>query len=195
MRTLFMSLSLLMFGACASDEDAPPITPDADVSNTDLDTVPNPDGSEDASDSIAPSDVPDLIEPCGGACLLGEICIENQCVCDPSPVSFKEDLVKPMQTTCGPGCHVSEEENGGYQRLNLHENFAYRALIDVPTTACDGTRTRVRPGSIRDSYIYNKLTDTDLCDEGQAMPIGRMPWPEARIAALGRWICQGALDN
>lgn len=132
------------------------------------------------------------------ACAPGERCEEGRCVCDPTPVSFATEIAPLLRTGCGPGCHVyNAAVTSGSAGLNLAPHFAHGELVGVPTTQCatrDPERLRVEPGAPSRSYLLHKLEGREMCS-GVRMPKGRSAWPVDRVALIGRWICQGALDN
>jgi len=213
----------LVSGGC-SDDAEPIVTPDAEVSPVDVDSdvgdigVPDtgaevsPDavettdgaGSPDAADMVDVSDhvdEPDLVEEvvttrCPETpCEHGELCSDGVCVCDPTPVSYRDDIAPKLSAGCGPGCHVYNGSiASGSAGLNLARSFSYQELVEVRTFQCGDDRVRVAKGDVGASYLIDKMLGRQMC-AGVRMPKGRSLWSASDMALVGRWICQGAEDN
>jgi hypothetical protein len=90
-------------------------------------------------------------------------------------------------------CHTNVGRNpaGG---LNLLSDFAYAALVNVPSVTNPG-RVRVVPGDPDASILIRKLEGTPGTS-GQRMPIGGPPYlTSGQVLIIRRWIEAGALNN
>jgi hypothetical protein len=165
-------------------EDVSRDTEDGEAGTTSPDTVPVDTIPADTSvdtvdnDTMSPEVEPDTsaadaaMVPCDEGCPPGTVCDEDVCVCDTTPVSFATDVAG----------------------LNLAQVHAYGDLVGVAAFQCRDGRQRVVPGDPGASYLMDKMLGVDMCS-GVRMPKGRQLWSAADLAMLGRWICQGALDN
>ena len=98
-------------------------------------------------------------------------------------------VVQPV-LTCGGAetCHQTSLAN---------PNVNYGWLVNQPASGCMDGRLRVKPGEPENSYLVDKLTNTNLC-KGTGMPKGfngYSPLPDNQIQAVVDWICQGAKEN
>ncbi|MFO0592940.1 MAG: hypothetical protein U0441_35690 [Polyangiaceae bacterium] len=98
-------------------------------------------------------------------------------------------VVQPV-VTCGQAetCHQVSLGN---------PNVNYGWLVNQPADGCMDGRLRVKPGEPENSYLVDKLTNTNLC-KGSGMPKGingYSPLPDNQIQAVVDWICQGAKQN
>jgi hypothetical protein len=187
-------------------EDVSRDTEDGEAGTTSPDTVPVDTIPADTSvdtvdnDTMSPEVEPDTsaadaaMVPCDEGCPPGTVCDEDVCVCDTTPVSFATDVAPRFTTGCGPGCHVYTNAASGSAGLNLAQVHAYGDLVGVAAFQCRDGRQRVVPGDPGASYLMDKMLGVDMCS-GVRMPKGRQLWSAADLAMLGRWICQGALDN
>jgi hypothetical protein len=181
----------------AEERDAP-----ADTSTPDT-AVPR---DTTASDVLADSAVADVLDTadagvdtalpvtCDEGCPPGTVCDSGVCVCDPTPVSYSSDIAPRFTTGCGPGCHVYTNAATGSAGLNLALVHSHKDLVGVTASQCRDGRQRVVPGDPAASYLMDKMLGVDMCS-GVRMPKGRQMWSATDLAMLGRWICQGALDN
>ncbi|MCC6622638.1 MAG: hypothetical protein IT385_15350 [Deltaproteobacteria bacterium] len=154
--------------------------------------VPSSDGGPEVEVEVEGPPGCDADTPCDP----GLVCVEGECACDETPVSFV-DQIQPLFTTgCGPGCHVYSSATSGSAGLNLHKSHAFADLVGVPAYQCSGdaARARVSPGDVGGSYLMDKLIGRDMC-RGIRMPKGRSPWSADKLALVGRWICQGARND
>ncbi len=93
------------------------------------------------------------------------------------------------------GCHDSAVAWQG--NLDLSTGNAWKSLVNQPAVQAaakkDG-KLLVVPGHPEQSYLYEKLTATT---EGRLMPYGATaPYdPDCSIAAVKKWIENGALDD
>lgn len=169
------------------------------VSPDDVDTTPTNDVVTDIDDAATEIAEEVIAAACltDADCHPGELCIDDACTCDPSPVSFTNDLVPLFKNTCGTSCHVVSLPTGGSAGLNLSAAHAHGELVLADATQCrgaDADRLRVVPGDIGASYLMDKLLGRRMCS-GVRMPKGRAAYTSAQLAAVGRWICQGATAN
>gem|GEM_PF-4206887 len=130
-------------------------------------------------------------------CDPGLLCVDNVCSCDPTPVSFAADVVPLFKSTCGTSCHVVNSATGGSAGLNLNTNFAFAELVAKDASQRRGAnadRLRLVAGDVGASYLVDKLLGRDMCS-GARMPKGRAAYNATQLSTVGRWICQGALEN
>ncbi len=164
-------------------------------------------GTPETMDMVEVNDtveVPDLVEEVEEVvtshcpetpCQPGELCTEGVCVCDPTPVSYRDDIAPKLASGCGPGCHVYNGSiASGSAGLNLSRSFSYQELVEVRTFQCGDDRVRVARGDVGASYLIDKMLGRQMC-AGIRMPKGRSVWSASDMALVGRWICQGAEDN
>jgi hypothetical protein len=212
------------FFACDSTPEAPPDTTQpveiVEEASLELD-VPETTPDVEAAEEVAPEAVeeavaettPDVIEDThpevtddtspapacvsDSDCAPGTLCIDDTCTCDPTPVSFADDIVPLFASTCGASCHVVSSATGGSAGLNLKAAFAHAELVSVDASQCRNARAdqlRVVPGDVGKSYLMDKLLGTNMCT-GTRMPKGGSKYSAARLSMVGRWICQGAPNN
>nr|MDJ0905603.1 hypothetical protein [Woeseiaceae bacterium] len=75
--------------------------------------------------------------------------------------------------------------------LNLSDEATSRAnLVGVPTTQLGGAGIRVISGDPDNSYLIQKLENAAGI-EGQQMPLGAAPLPQATIDVIRQWITDG----
>lgn len=94
-----------------------------------------------------------------------------------------------FDTTCATsGCHDSASAEGD---LDLSDaDTAYKQLVGVAAVDDDaGGLERVTAGNAADSVIIMRISGTDL---GPRMPQGNAVLPEKAIAAITKWINDGA---
>jgi len=178
-----------------TSEPADLVSPD-DVTSP-IDTSPIDVTDFDAADAETASEVITVACLIDADCQPGELCIDDACACDPSPVSFTNDLVPLFKNTCGTSCHLVSLPTGGSAGLNLSAAHAHGELVLADATQCrgaDADRLRVMPGDIGASYLMDKLLGRRMCS-GVRMPKGRAAYTSAQLATVGRWICQGAAAN
>jgi hypothetical protein len=95
---------------------------------------------------------------------------------------FATDVAPIFQARCGGvECHGS----------NFGPTRGWHALVNVPAPECNPSRAYVAPGSPSQSYLYQKLTGTQLCG-GTSMPRGGPPLTDGELATVFGWICNGA---
>lgn len=87
-------------------------------------------------------------------------------------------------------CHKASSPDG---QLDLSTRaMAYAELVGVPAV-CSGGGTLVIPHDARQSLLWRKVAQVDLC--GARMPRTGSPLNAAQILEIERWIEAGALDN
>jgi hypothetical protein len=75
--------------------------------------------------------------------------------------------------------------------LDLALGNSYAALVDKPTTQCNGSRLRVAKGKPDESYLIDKITGIDLCGTSKRMPpSGSLSMTDIQL--ISNWICAGA---
>lgn len=111
-------------------------------------------------------------------------------------VSFSEDVVPILQSTCVPTCH---EQGGEWEFLDLDID-PWSSLVSVPASQLL-RMSFVEPGSLESSYLWHKINDTHFDVGGKGLP---MPKPsqqvdpeltDAQIDAIAAWILQGAQND
>jgi hypothetical protein len=120
--------------------------------------------------------------------------------CDGAPtVSFSTDVLPLLVESCSfSSCHAGAQPDAG---LDLTEGNAYGELVNIATSQCNGSRTRVIPGDPAESYLVDKLLGVDMCGTGQKMPrtyppgSSASPWTPEKTAIVEAWVCGGALDD
>jgi hypothetical protein len=97
--------------------------------------------------------------------------------CSPDTVYFQQAILPILVSNCAvPGCHDAITREEGY-------NFTtYENVMKV-----------VRPGRPGDSELYEVITDPDPDDRMPLRP--RPPLTPTQIAAIEKWIRQGAKNN
>ena len=65
-------------------------------------------------------------------------------------------------------------------------------FIGAPADECCNQRELISPGHPERSYLVDKLQGQRLC-YGTRMPQNRGPLPDAELAVIQAWICQGAV--
>lgn len=186
--------------------EVPDVGPDAADGSDSADTVAPLDTSDthdgvDVADVAGVADVADVADEVIEArcpetpCEPGELCQVGVCVCDTTPVSYRNDIAPKFATGCGPGCHVYNGSiASGSAGLNLALAFSHQELVEVRAIQCGDDRVRVASGDVAASYLMGKLLGRRMC-AGVLMPKGRPAWSATDLALVGRWICQGAEDN
>lgn len=109
--------------------------------------------------------------------------------CGPD-VSFAADVLPILTNTCTAiGCHAGARAAAS---LSLEPTRAYSELVGVPAS-CGGS-VLVRPGSVAESYLVNKLTNVGICS-GTEMPKRGQMLPVSEIDTIRTWICLGARND
>lgn len=138
---------------------------------------------------------------CGTACGPGSSCMDGQCQCGSTAISFANDVQPIFTSHCASaGCHDGlgapggpggpGGPPGGATSLDLTVGNAYQSLLET-TTACGAV---VVPGDAPSSILIGKLTGTNICS-GSQMPKGDAPLARELIDTVASWICQGAENN
>lgn len=120
--------------------------------------------------------------------------------CD-AGVTFQQVLSTNLNS-CGSvgggilrGCHQVDAPAGN---LDLRPGAAYGALVSAPAAKAIG-KMRVAPGRPLESFLYQKLTNTQGATEGDPMPKGEgIMWhlpPDADLERLRCWINRGAPND
>jgi hypothetical protein len=120
--------------------------------------------------------------------------------CD-AGVTFQQVLTMNLNS-CGSssggvlrGCHQVDPPAGN---LDLRPAAAYRSLVSAPATQAVG-KLRVVPGRPLESFLYQKLTNSQATAEGLPMPQGEgimwQPPPDAQLERLRCWINRGAPND
>lgn len=203
-----MTLLLLLLGCPPGD--APPIGDDDDsaepgVAPVDADGdgfASEETGGEDCNDGdpeIHPDwQLPDpaerLAEPLRADVVDG---VDNDCdgEVDEGPflARFGPDVLPIFAASCAANqCHHAP---AGPEGLSLDGGDVWGDLVDAPAT--QSALVRVAPGDPLGSYLWHKLTGTQLeaGGYGETMPFDQPPLEEAELDAIYRWILEGAEDN
>lgn len=97
--------------------------------------------------------------------------------CSPDTVYFQQAVLPILVSNCAvPGCHDAATHEKGFVFTN------YENAMKV-----------VRPGRPNDSKLYEVITDTDPRNRMPRPP--RAPLTMEQIAAIEKWIGQGAKNN
>jgi len=96
----------------------------------------------------------------------------------PGDVSFASDVAPILLAQCG-NCHGEQDPEANLRMTSLE------TLIKG-----GGTGPAVVPGKGADSLLVKKLKGMGV--DGQRMPLGKPPLPDAQIAMIAKWIDQGA---
>lgn len=105
-----------------------------------------------------------------------------------SGLSLAADVYPVWNPMVRCDCH-----NGGAGGLSMGTpEDAYMELVGVPANGAP--LSRVEPGSSADSYLWHKLSGTqvDVGGGGQQMPLGAPPLDPATIDLIAQWIDEGA---
>lgn len=109
-------------------------------------------------------------------------------------VSFAADVAPIFQSKCATsGCHTGSLPDGG---MNLGAESAYEATVNHATKSCSGDRVRIIPGDPAESYLWDKIQNTDLCGtSGKMPPSGKPQLTADEKAVITAWICGGAVQD
>jgi len=135
---------------------------------------------------------------CDKACGPGASCLDGQCQCGTSMVSFASEVQPIFSASCASmGCHDGVGgpgrpggQGGGGTSLDLTLGNSYQGLLEA-TTPCGPV---VSPNDPEGSLLIGKLTGAALC-MGSQMPKGNTPLAPELIETIAIWICQGAENN
>lgn len=111
----------------------------------------------------------------------------------PATVSFRGQVRPIFNENCAlSGCHVPPFPTGSQDLLT----DPYPAIVDQPALEFFQGRTvpRIDPGRPDSSYMLHKLLGTPGI-EGDRMPEGRPPLPQALIDTIRTWASEGAPNN
>ena len=98
--------------------------------------------------------------------------------CDPDTIYFERDLLPILQSSCAqPGCHDAITQQDGVR------------LTDYASVMATG---KIEPGDPDDSELYEVITETD--PDKIMPPPPNSALPQEQIAAIRKWILQGAQD-
>lgn len=132
---------------------------------------------------------------CGNPCAPGQTCEAGACACAPGATATLADVQAIFSKSCGSAgnCHNKANPAAG---LNLQPGNSHANLVNVDTNSCGGGRKRVLPGEPSESYIIDKVTNTQLCKLASGANSKKMPpsstLPMADIETISNWICAGA---
>jgi hypothetical protein len=92
------------------------------------------------------------------------------------------------------GCHLGGSPGGG---LSLMPGNAYANLVNVKASIAP-SKTRVVPNDVANSFLWQKLHNTQGSSEGNPMPQGEgIQWrllPQSDLDTIQNWIQAGAPD-
>ncbi|MBP7147483.1 MAG: hypothetical protein KBD01_08055 [Acidobacteria bacterium] len=114
-------------------------------------------------------------------------------------VSLSRDVQPIFTANCAlAGCH-DPLGAAGSAGLNLQAGAIYDpalGIVGVASAQAPGV-LRVAPGDADASYLVHKLEGTQgsVGGEGERMPSGAEPLPDAAIAVIREWIDDGAPNN
>lgn len=123
------------------------------------------------------------------ACLLAGLC--SACfnvAAQDGEIRFTQDILPIFKSRCVM-CHLPGAELGN---LALHPKAAYANLVGVPSS--ESPLPRITPGNPEASYLYRKVTGTQIAagGTGERMPFGEPPLSAGQLEAIRRWIESGA---
>ncbi len=106
--------------------------------------------------------------------------------CSGASPTFSNDVHHLLQGCGGELCHGGMA--GG--------SWPYDALVNAPVSrdSCAAGAVIVKPGSLDESYLMNKLTGIGMCS-GVRMPKEGAPLTANELQTIADWICQGAQNN
>jgi hypothetical protein len=104
--------------------------------------------------------------------------VDPLCTTDTTPVSFATDIAPILAGCTGEVCHMA---------------WTYSTLVGQKSTTCCDHRWLIEPGQPSASHVVQALTGVEACVP--SMPLGGKRLPDASLAALTAWVCQGALNN
>lgn len=112
--------------------------------------------------------------------------IDNTMTVDPDePVSFSQDVLPILKTSCGGSdCHIGERTNG--------VNLSNYDQVMTSTGTQYGMRIVV-PGEAENSPLIDKIRPDP--EFGVRMPASGAPLSGEQIATIRTWINDGAPDN
>jgi hypothetical protein len=126
---------------------------------------------------------------CGKVCGNGQTCVAGACTCG-ATVSFSSQVQPIFTASCtAAACH------GGImpaQGLDLTAGKSYSLLVGHAASECSN-RTRVIPSDVTGSYLWSKLTGTNMCFGSQMPKIGGLS--QSQTDTIRAWICSGAKNN
>jgi hypothetical protein len=132
---------------------------------------------------------------CGNLCAPGQACQTGTCACGVGADAAFADVQAIFSKSCGGAgfCHNKNNPAGG---LDLRPGASHAALVGMDTSYCKDGRKRVEAGQPSESYIIDKVMNTQLCDLPNG-PSGKMPpgmamLPMGDIQTIANWICGGA---
>lgn len=96
--------------------------------------------------------------------------------------SIQDRVLTPICTQCHAGANAP-------LGLRLEHGLSYAMLVGVASAEVP-TLLRVAPGDPDDSYLMHKVSGTQ--EVGGQMPLGLPALPADAIAAIRRWIVDGA---
>ena len=117
----------------------------------------------------------------------------------PNPISalrgnvpLAANLASIQANVFDPNCIVCHAGAAAPQGLRLDVANSFASLVGVPSREV-GSLLRVAPGNPEQSYLVQKLEGN--AQEGEQMPFGGPPLPQATIDFVRQWITDGALPE
>ena len=107
-------------------------------------------------------------------------------------VPLAATLASIQANVFNPSCIVCHSGAGAPQGLRLDSASSFTSLVAVPSRQ-SGSVLLVSPGNPDQSYLIHKLEGTAA--EGEQMPLGGPPVPQATIDFVRQWISDGALPD
>ena len=110
-----------------------------------------------------------------------------------TPITLGPTLTQIQAVIFGPTCATAGCHSGAVPdaNLDLSDEATSRAnLVGVSTTQLGGAGIRVISGDPDNSYLIQKLENAAGI-EGQQMPLGGAPLPQADIDVIRQWITDG----
>lgn len=112
-------------------------------------------------------------------------------VCVGGTVGFESDIQPIFNDNCVDGCH---EPGGVWSIFDLRPTRAYDSIVGVPAPSQAIHLNCVEPGDPDASYIWHKLSGTQLevGGEGLQAPDDAAPLDDAVLEVIETWILEGA---
>jgi hypothetical protein len=114
----------------------------------------------------------------------------SACQPEPEGVSFSSQVLPLLNRHCVV-CHMEQGAQGDF---SLYPS-PYQKLVGVKSA--QSPLALIEPGSPEASYVYHKMTGTQLTvkGSGDSMPFERDLLAAAELDLVHQWITQGARDN
>jgi hypothetical protein len=125
----------------------------------------------------------------GSECPEGEVPCDDVCIPEIEPV-LTDIQASVFNVSCNSSsCHDAQAPQAN---LDMSSTTASRQnLINVSSDQVP-SKVRVAPGDVDASYLFDKMTDTNIAPGTTPMPQGGFPICESKLLAVEQWIADGA---